>query len=171
MKWVKFYSLLTFLYVFQTVLGDSIRIFGILPDLMFVLTVYVSLKETRPGVLVFALVSGILKDFSLMQTFGLNGFITLYISFLISFVAEKYFYPTIFVNGFFAFAAGFLYQVCYFFLKFTMWGEERIAYPLLNMILPQCLYNFVISFLVFILCTYISGEKKISLKSIRRGSK
>ena len=33
MKWVKYYSLLTFLFVFQTVLGDSIKIAGMLPFL------------------------------------------------------------------------------------------------------------------------------------------
>ena len=171
MKWVKYYSLLTFLFVFQTVLGDSIKIAGMLPDLIFILTVYVSLKEKRPYCLVFALVSGLLKDFSLMQTFGLNAIITLYISFFISLIAEKYFYPTIFVNGMFTFFGSFLWQLSYFFLKFTMWGEERLLYPVINIILPQCVYNTVLSFLVFWLCNLMCKEKVFSLKTFRRGSK
>lgn len=171
MKWVKLYSLLIFMYVFQTVLGDSIKICGILPDLMLVLTIYAVLNGKRPAVLVFALVSGLLKDFSLMQTFGLNAFITLYIAFFVSIIVEKYFYPTVLVNGIFVFSAGFLYQLCYFFFRFFIWGEKRFMYPVVNVILPQCLYNFVLSFFVFWLCSVISGEKIVFSKQIRRGSK
>lgn len=168
MKWVKYYSLLIFMYVFQTVLVNSIRVFGILPDPVFVLSVYVALKENRLGALVFGLVSGLSKDFSLMQTFGINALITLYTVFLISVFKDKYFYPTIFVNAIFVFVSGILYQSLYFYTQFTMWGLGDFSYSFLYVILPHCLYNTILSFAVYVFCGFMTGDKFFQSKSIWR---
>lgn len=168
MKWIKYYSLMILLYIFQTVLGSSIRVMGILPDPVFVLAVYVALKEDRPGSLVFGLVAGLIKDFSLMQTFGLNGFITLYTVLMISLLSEKYFYPSMLVNGLFVFVSDFLYQSLYFFLRFAMWGRGDFIYSALNLIIPQCVYNLIVSIVIYIICSFMTGDKIFDSKIVWR---
>lgn len=168
MKWIKYYSLMILLYIFQTVLGSSIRVMGILPDPVFVISVYVALKENRPGSLVFGLVAGLIKDFSLMQTFGLNGFLMLYTVLLISVLTEKYFYPSILVNGVSVFVADFMYQSLYFFLRFAMWGKGDFAYSVVYLILPQCIYNLIISVVIYMICSFMTGDKIFDSKSVWR---
>lgn len=171
MKWIKYYSLMIFLYIVQTVLGSSLSIMGILPDPVYVLAVYVALKEKRPLSLVFALVVGLIKDFSLMQTFGLNGIITLYIALSISLFTEMYFYPSILVNGLFVFVSDFVYQMLYFFLRFAMWGKGDFGFSVTSVILPQCIYNTIISFVIYAVCVFLAGDKVFYSKKLWSGFK
>lgn len=172
MKWIKYYTLLMIVFVVQSVFGDNLKIFGVIPDLIFVLAVCVSLKEKRLSALVFSLTAGLLKDFALMTTFGLNALIMIYMILIVSCVVEKYFYPNIIVNFVSSFLATVIYQTVYLFFGFVMWGKGDFISSFLYIILPLSFYNGLVSFVMFFVVSKLLKEKIfVTLKVFRRDSK
>ncbi len=172
MKWIKYYTLLMIVFVIQSVLGDNFKIFGVLPDLIFALAVCVSLKEKRLGALVFSLSAGLLIDFTLMRTFGLNALIMIYMILIVSCVTEKYFYPNIIVNLVSTFFGTMVYQTVYLFFGFVMWGNGDFMSSFLYIILPLSFYNGLVSFIMFFVVSKLLKEKMfVTLKVFRRDSK
>ena len=100
---------------------DSVRIFGVKPDLLVICVVIASLRCERGFALLAALLCGILKDTFSVTAFGLHTFLFPVLSMAVIFAARKIALDTIGLASCAAFALVIVYD-----------AASRLAYALLG---------------------------------------
>lgn len=121
MKNFKEYLWILILFLLQTTLCARYKIFGIVPNLVLVFAVSVFAVNSIPRSAFFAVFAGLMLDWQAGRA-GVNALILLYLSLLVSYASEKFFYKRLVYIVILTFAADILYSVFYLALNFYIWG-------------------------------------------------
>lgn len=137
------------LTVVQTTILRGIEIMGLVPNLLVVAVIcYSLLKDTRPG-LVFGIVCGLLLDFIGGRLVGVNTLLCLYIAYLCGLTSDRLFNNNVFVAVLFVVVMSLLYELVFYILNYTLWGNTDFVYALFAKIIPASVYNGLMTFIIY----------------------
>ncbi len=144
-------------YVLQTTVIQYIQIGDIKPNLVVMLILCFALLGSGLQGAFAGLFGGMLLDIPTSKTFGLNMLAGLYIGVLTGYYNKRFFKENYIVVLLFVFVLTICYELIFFFLNYFIWGETKIIKALLDVILPEALYNSALAVPVYIFVLKINN--------------
>ena len=145
MKKVLTFVSLFLLLVFQTTVGQYIKIFNVLPDFILTFAIVYSVSNMAFKSAVTGLVSGLLLDFTLVHSpYGISALIMMYTCTVVSNLSGKFYYESIPVSLCFVFGATVGYEFIYLLLTKGIFSEVSMVYALWRYIVPEAILNTII---------------------------
>lgn len=146
-----YYALATLLIcVLQLSFSYLISIYGVTPDLLILLVIWVTLFEGKLYGLIFAFSVGILFDFLSMNVVGVNALTKTMVAYLAGFFyQEKEFWNIIRSNKFFliCFLATLLHNIVYYFIMVELTDSIFAIY--FNFVIGSTIYTMLFTLLAF----------------------
>ena len=140
------------LALFEAMFGTYIKIGEIMPDLLFVFALsYAVTKNTINSTITVSAICGALADCLLSRIFGTYLVIFLISSVLIWIIREMVFKNNTIVAIILIFAFSILAKSMYFVANITVLMEMGYWYSLFRIILPEAIYNTIISVIMLFL--------------------
>jgi len=152
------YISLVLLFVFQTSAGPYIKIFGVLPGIVLTFAVCYSLTNTTFKSAAVGLVCGLLTDSATSGAFGLDALIMMYLAIAVSYFSRKFYHE----NKLFAVCSVMLFTVVYetvsLGISVLMVSDVPIFFSFIRIVIPEAIYNAVITIPVFMLVKWLNNE-------------
>ncbi|ROL60050.1 rod shape-determining protein MreD [Bacteroidetes/Chlorobi group bacterium MS-B_bin-24] len=146
-----YYALATLLIcVLQLSFSYLISIYGVTPDLLILLVIWVTLFEGKLYGLIFAFSVGILFDFLSMNVVGVNALTKTIVAYLAGFFyQEKEFWNIIRSNKFFliCFLATLLHNIVYYFIMVELTDSIFAIY--FKFVIGSTIYTMLFTLLAF----------------------
>jgi rod shape-determining protein MreD len=146
-----YYALATLLIcVLQLSFSYLISIYGVTPDLLILLVIWVTLFEGKLYGLIFAFSVGILFDFLSMNVVGVNALTKTMVAYLAGFFyQEKEFWNIIRSNKFFliCFLATLLHNIVYYFIMVELTDSIFAIY--FKFVIGSTIYTMLFTLLAF----------------------
>lgn len=134
-----------FLFVVQTSLGETIDIFGVVPNLILVFAVAYSLDSSAFSAALAGCICGLLTDFSDNGIVGIGGFFMMCICFCASIVSKKFYYDNKLSGLIIVFVSGLLFELSKVFIVNLIYTEFSLTSVFFRFILPGAVYNSCLS--------------------------
>lgn len=163
------YSILIFLTVLiQSTIAESIRIYGVKPNIIIVVTVIVALLRNGTEGAVIGFLCGLMQDAISGRVIGFYALLGLYLGLIIGKSNKKLNKENILISIFLTFISTFVYEIIVYFLTIIFRAPLDIVYSMKKVILTEAIYNSVISILVFIIVIRMHKRFEEYEKSSRR---
>lgn len=148
-----------FLIVIQTTWIHAIEIFRVVPCLTFVFCVCYSIKKGGLLPIIISLACGFVLDALNAGSVGVDALLYMYISLGCVWLNECLFNKSLKVIMLCVLAASLLYTAASFGVYFFIWGETRIGFAFTHKMLPETVYNLVITPVLYPFACRCAGEK------------
>lgn len=148
MKNIKLYIYLFVALILQTTVINRFGIFGVFPNLIVIVAFLNSMASNSFDSVIYGFVCGFSLDLLSGKIIGLNAILVTYISFLITYINNKFVYmksATVFIV---IFLMTTLYQSLFVILNYTIWNIGTFLYALPK-ILIEALLNSIIAFVIY----------------------
>lgn len=142
-------SLIYVVCLLQSTVLEYIEIQGIRPNLILIVAVCVALIRNDLEAAFTGLAFGLGMDILIGRALGWYGLIIFLINFLIAQINSKLYRENPLIPVFFVFASTLTAEMLYYLISFFLKGYESFSFVLVRIILPESLYNAVLSFPVF----------------------
>jgi len=163
------YSILIFLTaLIQSTIVDSIKIYGVKPNLTIVVIVCVALLRNATEGAVIGLLCGLMQDAVSGRAIGFYALLGLYLGLVIAKSNKKLNKENILIAIFLTFVSTVVYEYVVYFFTTVFRAPLDFVYPFKNKILIEAIYNSVISILVFIIVSRIHKRFEEFEKNSRR---
>ncbi|MGI6778959.1 MAG: rod shape-determining protein MreD [Acetivibrionales bacterium] len=137
----------------QSTILEYTEIYGVKPNLMIVFIICVAfLRGSTEGTIV-GFFTGLLQDMLFGTLLGFYALLGMYLGLFVGMVNKKLYRENLFIIVFFTFISTMLYETCVFVLtsiNTVISGQVSILFPFVKVILPEAIYNSLISVLVHI---------------------
>lgn len=144
------YSIFIFLVVLlQTTLADYIKIYNVKPNLILILVVSVALLRGNGEGAVIGFTTGLIMDMLFGRILGFFALLGMYLGLIIGSVNKRLYRENFLVVIFFTFVSTIAYEGAVYSLNAFMRGDVELLYPFTRIILPEAIYNSVVSILVY----------------------
>lgn len=143
----------------QSTVLDYIRIYNVKPNLIIVFTVSVAFLNGSIEGAIVGFFAGLAQDMATGKLIGFYALLGLYLGLAVGSINKKLYKDNIFVVIFFAFISTIVYESTVYLLwsfKSIIRGQVNLLYPISKIILPEAVYNSVISVFVYILVIHLS---------------
>ncbi|MCX7748190.1 MAG: rod shape-determining protein MreD [Clostridia bacterium] len=139
------------LALIQSTVLEYARIFHVKPNLLIVFVIsYAFIRGSLEGAVV-GFFAGLVQDIASGKVLGLYTLLGLYLGLAMGSVNKRLYRENVFLVVFFTFIASFVYETVVYLLIALTSGKFDIVFPLRSIILPEALYNSIVSILIFIL--------------------
>ncbi len=146
------YTILVFLTVLiQSTLGDSIKIYGVKPNITIVLIVIVALLRNNTEGAIVGFFCGLMQDALSGTVIGFYALMGLYLGLIIGSINKRLYRENVLIAVFLTFVSTFVYEYLVYFFSTFLRGPLEFVYPIKNIILTEAIYNSVISIFIFII--------------------
>ncbi len=145
LKKLLLFLLFLIIFLIQTTLGEHIKIFDAVPNLLLVYVIIYSINSTVPASILVGSIAGLLIDVSMQGLIGLNALIMTYIAIMASFLSSKILYERKIITIITVFVLGFLYEFLNVAISSALITDLPVFYITLRYTLPSCVYNSVVS--------------------------
>ncbi|WP_010251445.1 rod shape-determining protein MreD [Acetivibrio cellulolyticus] len=163
------YTILIFLTVLiQSTLGSSMSVYGVKPNIILVVIVIVGLLRNNIEGAIVGFFCGLLQDSVSGMVIGFYTLLGLYLGLVIGSINKKLYRENILIAVFFTFLSTIVYEYLVYFLNTFLRRPLGFIYPMQNVILPEAIYNSVISIFVFIIVVKLHRRFEEFDKSSRR---
>jgi rod shape-determining protein MreD len=151
------YIILIFTFVTaQVTLLNSIKIFGVTPNLIVILIVSISLLEGRIHGATVGFFAGLCLDAVIGLSLGFQALIGMLLGLLLGNINKRFFKENIFVMAICTFISSILYESSIAFSSYIYGVEVDFLPKFQNVILPEAIINSVIGILLFWLIVRIN---------------
>ena len=138
------------LIVLQTTVVPSIAVFHVVPGVVFVFCICYSIKNGGLSSIIFSLICGFALDLLNGRPRGCDALFYMYISLGCMLIHDCLYNVSLKIIMLCTFTASVLYGAASFGVSFLLWGETQIGYAFLYKIVPESLYNTVMSPLLYL---------------------
>lgn len=146
------YSICIFVItLLQSTIVDHIEIMNVKPNLLLVFIVVVSILRGNVEGAVIGFLCGLCHDIISGKLIGLFALLGMYIGLIIGSVNKRLYRENVLIAVFFTFVSTFVYEFVFYFFNIFLRGKGDLIFPLKNVILPEAIYNSVLSILLFII--------------------
>ena len=147
-----FYAVwLIILAIFQPTLMQWIGIFGISPNAYLVFVVAAAFLRGKEEAAICGAFFGLMFEFAVGRLIGLSGILFMYIGFATGFAQERFLSNSGAVaTAIVTFVMSLMYGIVYYMAYSMVWGDLGFFMALLRVILPECLYTAILSFILFV---------------------
>jgi rod shape-determining protein MreD len=133
----------------QATLAEYIRIYGVKPNILLVFIISVALLRGNVEGAVVGFFTGLSQDMLSGKILGFYSLLGLYLGTIIGSVNKRLYRDNFAVIVFFTFISTVIYEWLVYFLNTFMRNQIDLIYPFTHVILPEAIYNSVISILVY----------------------
>ena len=151
MKAVVYTISIILLTALQTTLVNYLQIFGIKPNLLFVFVVCIALFGGSIEGGMVGLLCGVIIDVIGHGAFGINSLAYLYIGVIVGYLCINFFRGGVIVAIGFVFGTSIVCGLLYYTFTYFMWGDTNLLLVLLRKIIPETIYNTVITLPIYFL--------------------
>lgn len=146
------YTMLIFLAVlFQSTLGNYIKIYDVKPNIVLVVIIVVGLMRNNIEAAIVGFSCGLLQDCVSGMFIGFYALLGLYLGLAVSSLNKKLYRENVLIAIFLTFVFSVVYEYLVYFLNTFLRGSLRFIYPMQKVIIPEAIYNSAISILIFII--------------------
>ena len=131
--------------VVQTTVIHAAAVFHVVPGLPFVFCMCCSVKKGGMSAILFSVICGFLLDVLNGRPQGADALLYLYISLGCVFMHDCLYNKSLKVMMLCILGASVLYGAATFGIHFLLWGEMRIGFAFSHKIIPEALYNVVVT--------------------------
>ncbi len=166
---ILFYTLCILLIVLlQTTILHYISIKGVMPNLVIVFIIVTAFMRGSAEGAAVGFFAGIALDMMFGNILGFYALLGFYLGFSIGSMNKGIFKENLLLVIFFTFSFSIAYEVVVYVINNIMSGSINLLYPLTTIILPEAIYNSVISILTYPLILkagrYFDRSGKLSRK-------
>lgn len=150
--------LILLLAALQNSFFEFIRVYGIKPDLAITFVICYTLIKGNPEGTIAGIIAGVLEDVFSGIPFGINSIGCMIIAYLIGSIEQKLYKDNVFVPGLFTFGGTVLKEMIALLFLYLTRAQRSFAADFFNIILPEALYNTVITIIFYRLIVKLSGK-------------
>lgn len=132
----------------QTTVLEHLKVYGVKPNLYLVFLIAVALLRGNAEGAAVGFFCGLAHDALSSTVLGFHTLLGMYLGLLIGSINKRLFRENFIVIIFFTFASTVVYEFAVFFLT-SLGSNIDFAYGFSTKILPEAIYNSVVSILVF----------------------
>lgn len=158
MKKILSYLTLLLLFVLQTSLGQYIKIFSVMPNLIFAYAIIYSMTNSALKSAVMGCVCGLLTDVSFGETSYVNALLIMYISLAVSHIYGKHFFENKLVYAGGVFAGTVVYDILIIIITAFTSGSLPFLYTFFRFTVPEAFINSAVSLLFLIYVRWLNNE-------------
>ena len=159
---------LLLLLMLQSTLLGYVRIYNVKPNLLVIFVVCVALLRGNVEGASVGFFAGMLLDMTFGKLLGFYSLLGFYLGLTVGSVNRRLYRENYLVVIFFTFVATMLYEAAVYILSNFMTGSMELLMPLTAKILPEAVYNSVVSILVFAIVIKISHKFEEAGKAARK---
>jgi len=167
-KIVSFTVLIFFITLVQSTVLDNIRVFNVKPNLLMVFIVSAALLGSNVEGAVIGFFCGLAQDMISGGPIGFYALLGLYLGFGIGSINERLYRENVLVTIFVTFLSTVVYEFTVYFLSSLTKGSIELVFPFTHVILPEAVYNSVVSIVIFIVVLKIKRWSEKVTKLSRR---
>ncbi len=156
------------LVIIQSTFLEYIKIYNIKPNLLIVFVIAVALLRGNVEGAVVGLILGLLQDVISGRVIGFYGLLGMYLGVIIGSVNKRLYRENFFVIIFFTLAASITYESIVFILTVFLKYNADILYSFRTFILPEAVYNSVLSVFIYIIVIKLSYKFEEAGKITRK---
>jgi len=146
-------------FILESTLFQYTRVFGIKPDFtIFLITSYAIMRGSAYGAFI-GLASGLLQDIFYGNAIGIHGLSYMLTGYLIGQSNDDVFKDSYIPSIVFNFVAVLVYQHIFFIITYFTRTEISYTHALLNIIIPQSIYNAILGPIVYRLIFKLDEKK------------
>lgn len=150
--------------ILQTTITPHLKIMGVQPDLILILTVTYAFNEGAAHGSIIGFGGGLLEDLIIAQNVGLNTISKTIIGYIAGLIEKNIFIESMFLPIVIVFFASMIDQIIYLILGFIFGYQIPFKSVFLKIILPSAVYNGIFSFFIYpVYRKLIVHEPKASL--------
>ena len=153
-KWVVYFVLLFFLFIFQTSF-DLSAIFDIRPVLIVPFIIAISMQEREIFAVIFGIVAGFMWDFSADKISGFNAAILMICCVGVTLVTMYYMGNNFLNSMLFCGVVMIVQGLLDYLFSYLIWGYADSYLILIRYILPTALYTVVVTPLFYFLLRWL----------------
>jgi len=163
------YTILIFLTVLiQSTVGDSIKIYGVRPNITIALIVIVALIRNGTEGAIVGFCCGLMQDAVSGMVIGFYALMGLYLGLVIGLINKRLYRENVLIAVFLTFASTIVYEYLVYFFTTFLRAPLDFVYPMKNIILIEAAYNSAISIFIFIIVIKMHVRFKEYDKNSRR---
>jgi rod shape-determining protein MreD len=168
-KKVFFYLIFIVLFlVLQTTLLHYIKIHGVMPNLLITFIIVTALIRNSTEGAAVGFFSGLCIDLQFGPVIGFRALLGFFLGLAAGSVNRRIFRENLMVVIFFSFIYSVAYESVIFIINNIMTGDIRFVFAMTKVILPEALYNSVMSVLLFPLLVKAGKRFGMSAAAVRK---
>ncbi len=144
-------------FVIQSTVLQHIEVMSVKPSLLIILIVFFALLRGSVEGGIIGLIVGIMMDVMVAKTFGAHSLLGLYTGVVIGYFNQQIFKESKLVAVFLAVTCTFCYEVLYFFLNIFIWEGNNFLFALVNIIIPETIYNAALAIPIYWFVVKVNG--------------
>jgi len=160
-------SIVSIALIQSTVLNYAAA-YGVKPNLMLVFIVCFSLLRGNVEGAVAGFSAGLVQDIVSGKIMGFYSLLGLYLGVVVGSLNKRLYRENILVALFFTFTSTVVYEFLVYFFAVFLPGDRNILFALKGNILPEAVYNSVISGLIFLIVLKMHRKMEEAEKAARR---
>jgi rod shape-determining protein MreD len=163
------YSVFIFIItILQCTVLDYVKIYNVKPNLMIIFIVAVALLRGNVEGSVIGFILGLLQDAVSGKILGFYSLLGLYLGLLVGSVNRRLYRENFLVIIFFTFVSSVAYESTVYFLTRVIKGKIDYIHAFSAVILPEAIYNSVVSVFIYILVVKMSHKFEELGKTTRK---
>lgn len=163
------YAVLIFIIALiqSTVLG-SVSVFNVKPNLLMILIVSAALLGSNVEGAIVGFVCGLTQDMLSGRVVGFYALLGLYLGLGVASINKRLYRENVLVAIFTTFTCTIVYEFAVYFLNMFFRGSLGLAFPFKYVILPEAVYNGIVSIVIFLIVLKINNWSEESDRLSRR---
>lgn len=139
----------------QSTVLEHIEIYGIRPNLLLIVAISAAITRSDLEAAFMGLFCGLGMDILIGRSLGWYGLSFFLINFAIGQINSKLYRENPLIPAFFIFTSTLAVEIFYYLITYFLKGYEDLVFVVTKLVLPESLYNAVLSFPVFRFVTYL----------------
>jgi rod shape-determining protein MreD len=163
------YAIFLFLLLLlQSTLLGYVNIYNVKPNLLIIFVVCVALLRGNTEGAVVGFFAGLILDMSFGKLIGLYALLGMFLGLIVGSVNKRLYRENFLVVIFFTFVSTVIYESIVYILNTFMSGNIDMIWTLTMKILPEAIYNSLVSILIFAIVRKMSHRFDKTSKNIRK---
>lgn len=166
---VLFYAIFLFLLLLlQSTLLGYVSIYNVKPNLLIIFVISVALLRGDKEGAIVGFITGMFIDMASGKILGFYALLGLYLGLAVGTLNKRLYRDNFLVILFFTFVSTILYESTVHILSTFMTGNIDIVRTLPTKILPEAIYNSMVSFFIFAIVKRMNNRIEDTNKSTRK---
>lgn len=159
-----YFFFIVLFFLIQTTLLRYARIYGVVPNILIVFTIVTAIIRNNTEGAVVGFFTGLCVDMQFGRIVGFHALLGFFLGIAAGTISKRVYRENLMIVVFFTFVYSIAYESIVFALSNIMNANIQIIYAFTRVILPEALYNCVVSILLFPLI--VKAGKRFDASSV-----
>ena len=160
-----------FIVLVQSTILEYVKIYNIKPNLLIIFVICVAFLRGSTEGTIIGFFAGLLQDMLFGTMLGFYALLGMYLGLIVGMVNKRLYRENLLIIVFFTFVSTIIYETCVFIftsLNIVISGQVSLLFPFGKVILPEAIYNSLISVFVYIFVIKLNFKFEEADRSVRK---